>query len=68
MSNNPRYSNPRGARTGLVRRQPPLAAHDFGLTLDADSPKGQSAHRSPDPYNSSGSFDRTKNWARIGKR
>lgn len=21
-----------------------------------------------DPYNTSGSFDRTKNWARIGKR
>jgi hypothetical protein len=24
--------------------------------------------RSSDPYNTSGSFDRTKNWARVGKR
>jgi len=26
------------------------------------------AARSPDPYNSTGSFDRTKHWARVGKR
>jgi hypothetical protein len=26
------------------------------------------AARSSDPYNTSGSFDRTKNWARVGKR
>jgi hypothetical protein len=24
--------------------------------------------RGSDPYNTSGSFDRTKNWARVGKR
>ena len=25
-------------------------------------------NRGSDPYNTSGSFDRTKNWARVGKR
>jgi hypothetical protein len=35
----------------------------------ADAPsKAQADERGNDPYNTSGSFDRTKNWARIGKR
>jgi hypothetical protein len=38
------------------------------LSLVTDSPKAANVQRSPDPYNSSGSFDRTKNWARVGKR
>jgi hypothetical protein len=35
----------------------------------ATSPKKPSYNElGTDPYNSSGSFDRTKNWTRVGKR
>jgi hypothetical protein len=30
--------------------------------------KTSNAQRGSDPYNTSGSFDRKKNWARVGKR
>jgi hypothetical protein len=30
--------------------------------------KAVNANRGSDPYNTSGSFDRKKNWTRIGKR
>jgi hypothetical protein len=34
-----------------------------------DAPlRAVSENRGSDPYNTSGSFDRTKNWTRIGKR
>ena len=35
---------------------------------DAAPPKVVSENRGFDPYNTSGSFDRTKNWARVGRR
>jgi len=38
------------------------------LSLEATPRKSVSPPRSCDPYNTSGSFDRTKNWARVGKR
>jgi hypothetical protein len=38
------------------------------LSLEATPRKSASPPRSSDPYNTSGSFDRTKNWARVGKR
>lgn len=41
---------------------------DHGLALDTEIRKTASPARSPDPYNSSGSFDRKKNWERVGKR
>jgi hypothetical protein len=31
-------------------------------------PPAQSKDRGVDPYNTSGSFDRKKNWAKVGKR
>ncbi len=40
----------------------------FGLSLDLDSLKPTKPERNADPYNTSGSFDRTKNWSRVGKR
>lgn len=40
----------------------------FGLSLDVDSLKPMKPERNSDPYNTSGSFDRTKNWSRVGKR
>ena len=30
--------------------------------------KAANENRGFDPYNTSGSFDRTRNWARVGKR
>jgi len=39
------------------------------LTLDTSMPgKAAKDDRGSDPYNTSGSFDRKKNWARVGKR
>lgn len=52
----------------------PMAAREtarrerFTLSLDESVPKAMGLPRNPDPYNTSGSFDRTKNWARVGKR
>ena len=40
------------------------------LQLESPQPQAKAARAGGgnDPYNTSGSFDRTKNWARIGKR
>jgi hypothetical protein len=38
------------------------------LTLEGAPRKAANETRGFDPYNSSGSFDRKKNWARVGKR
>jgi hypothetical protein len=38
------------------------------LRLAAAPPKAAKDHRGVDPYNTSGSFDRKKNWLRVGKR
>jgi len=38
------------------------------LALDAGSKKPSNKEQGSDPYNTSGSFDRTKNWTRVGKR
>jgi hypothetical protein len=38
------------------------------LSLDVDAPKGADKNQGSDPYNTSGSFDRTQNWTRVGKR
>jgi hypothetical protein len=38
------------------------------LSLDTVLHKTPNVERSSDPYNTSGSFDRKKNWAKIGKR
>jgi hypothetical protein len=39
-----------------------------GLSMDSERPKAANEKRGFDPYNTSGSFDRKKNWARVGKR
>lgn len=36
--------------------------------VDQTPRKAANQNRGFDPYNTSGSFDRKKNWARIGKR
>jgi hypothetical protein len=38
------------------------------LALDGGAQKVQSEDTGFDPYNTSGSFDRKKNWLRVGKR
>ena len=52
-----------GART----RELPRALDSQGLSLDSELRK-TSVARSSDPYNTTGSFDRKKHWARVGKR
>jgi hypothetical protein len=42
------------------------AAH--ALSLDMGPKKVSYKEQGSDPYNTSGGFDRTKNWTRIGKR
>jgi hypothetical protein len=36
--------------------------------LHLDPKKSSHNEQGGDPYNTSGSFDRTKNWTRVGKR
>ena len=38
------------------------------LELDPSPTKPSCKEQGSDPYNTSGSFDRTKNWTRVGKR
>jgi hypothetical protein len=38
------------------------------LALDPEPKKPSYKEQGSDPYNTSGSFDRTKNWTRVGKR
>ena len=38
------------------------------LELDSGPKKPSYKEQGSDPYNTSGSFDRTKNWTRVGKR
>jgi len=42
-------------------RKPELSLREVRRKSVTDQPGS-------DPYNTSGSFDRTKNWARVGKR
>jgi hypothetical protein len=37
-------------------------------SMDVVPPKAANENRGVDPYNTTGSFDRTKNWTRVGKR
>jgi hypothetical protein len=38
------------------------------LSLDVDAPRVFDKDLGSDPYNTSGGFDRKKNWTRVGKR
>jgi hypothetical protein len=38
------------------------------LAVDPTPKKPSYKEQGSDPYNTSGSFDRTKNWTRVGKR
>lgn len=66
MIDDPKHSNPRAVRADRAALRP--VSRGLVLSLENKPHKTVNLHRSPDPYNSSGSFDRTKNWERIGKR
>jgi hypothetical protein len=65
---NNKSTRERSAAPALAPRQKPQAPKSFGLSLDMEKIKPTKPERNADPYNTSGSFDRTKNWARVGKR
>jgi hypothetical protein len=68
MSNDMKTSNERRRPPVLETREQSRVKRERALSLDLD-PRGTDTElRSSDPYNTSGSFDRTKNWARVGKR
>jgi hypothetical protein len=50
----------REMRTVKKKREP--------LGLDTSKLKVVNEDHGSDPYNTSGSFDRTKNWTRVGRR
>jgi hypothetical protein len=67
MNTDHKLPTARGAAPGAGPSESPRAPR-IALTLSADAPRTGTPERNTDPYNTSGSFDRTKNWARVGKR
>ena len=68
MSNDMKTSNERRRPPVLDTREQSRVKRGRALSLDLEPRKTETELRSSDPYNTSGSFDRTKNWARVGKR
>ena len=68
MSWDNKSSRKRSAAPSARPPQQTQAPTTFGLSLKTDSIDAAQLQRSSDPYNTSGSFDRTKNWARVRKR
>jgi hypothetical protein len=68
MSSDNKFSNDRNTASAARSRDLPKTPRKSGLSLSVESLKPTQQERSSDPYNTSGSFDRTKNWARVGKR
>jgi hypothetical protein len=68
MASDNRSSNDRDTTFELKQRGPRETTQNPGLSL-AEAPRKTVGHQpGSDPYNTSGSFDRKKNWARVGKR
>jgi hypothetical protein len=68
MSNDVKNSNDRRWPPDFETREKSRIKRELALSLDLEPRKGEAALRGSDPYNTSGSFDRTKNWSRVGKR
>jgi hypothetical protein len=68
MSNDRKTSNDRRWPPAFETREQPRVKRERALTLDLEPHKTETDLRGSDPYNTSGSFDRTKNWSRVGKR
>ena len=67
MSNDMKNSNDPRVPPAFETREQIRARRERALSLDPELRSTENA-RSSDPYNTSGSFDRTKNWSRVGKR
>jgi hypothetical protein len=68
MTSDDKFSNVRTAAAAVGTRELPKVREKQGLSLDTVPHKTATDQRGSDPYNTSGSFDRKKNWARVGKR
>jgi hypothetical protein len=68
MSNDVKNSNDRRGPPAFETRERARGRRERALSLDTASHGNETDLRGSDPYNTSGSFDRTKNWSRVGKR
>ncbi len=68
MNTDNKLSNARNATAAPGARVAPQTSGRRALSLSTEPHKVANDQRSSDPYNTSGSFDRTKNWAQVGKR
>jgi len=68
MSNGIKNSNDRRGPPAVETREQARVRRERAVSLDMEPHGTESALRGSDPYNTSGSFDRTKNWSRVGKR
>jgi hypothetical protein len=59
-------TEPRAATALSASERRIKVAH--ALSLECAPAKAAKDQSGSDPYNTSGSFDRKKNWARVGKR
>jgi len=67
MNTDTRSPKAKGAAPAASETKSPRTAPSV-LTLCTEPPRASVPERNPDPYNTSGSFDRRKNWAKVGKR
>jgi hypothetical protein len=67
MTSDNKFSNARNERAPDAPELPQTPARPE-LSLRDVRRKTANDQPGSDPYNTSGSFDRTKNWARVGKR
>jgi hypothetical protein len=68
MSKDIKNSDDRLAPPAFETREQARVRRERALSLDLDPRSAENSLRGSDPYNTSGSFDRTKNWSRVGKR
>ncbi len=73
MASNEKARGDQEAAVSIERRREQRRAEDVAriirtLSLDVESPKAADKDMGSDPYNTSGGFDRKKNWTRVSKR
>jgi hypothetical protein len=68
MSNDIKNSKDQRGPLAFETREQSRIKRERALSLDLEPHRTETELRSSDPYNTSGSFDRTKNWSKVGKR
>jgi hypothetical protein len=68
MASDPKTGNDPESKFSFGVRELRAANVEQELSVNVAPLKAANENRGVDPYNTSGSFDRKKNWARIGKR